>query len=86
MGKKKSAKDVWYKQCTLSSPTEGGTTKQIAWIPASFAVIGKVVYLGKKTDNPERLWTVTSAAGRQSGAYLGEHERDYVTQRQASDI
>ncbi len=87
MGKKKSKKNMWYRQCTLTSPTEDGKMCQIAWIPEKFAVKGRVVYFGKKTASPKRFWTVVSApAARKSGAYLGEHERDYLTQRQASDI
>lgn len=58
-----------------------------AWIPESFAVKGRVVYFGKKTDKPERFWTVDNTPdGRITGEYLGEHERDYLTQREASDI
>jgi hypothetical protein len=82
-----SKKDVMYKQCVLRSPTEQGESVQTAWIPAEFAKEGKQVYFGKKTATPDRLWTVTGASDPSiSGEYLLEHERDYKTQREASDI
>lgn len=82
-----SKKDVRYKQCVLSSPTEGGETVQVAWIPAMYAGLGRSVYFGKKVATPDRLWTVTGVSDPAiSGAYLAEHERDYTTQRQASDV
>lgn len=87
MAKKKSKKTVWYRQCVLTSPIEKGTKVQVAWIPEHLAVVGKSIYFGKKTNKPERLWVVESASStRQSGDYLAEHERDYLHQREASDI
>ena len=76
-----------YKQCVLRSPTEGGETVHTAWIPAEYAKEGKTVYFGKKTATPDRLWVVSAVGDPAiSGTYLGEHERDYLTQRKASDI
>ncbi len=87
MAKSKSKKSIFYKQCSFTSPTEGGEMHQTAWVPVQFAVLGKSVYFGKKTDSPDRLWTVTSVPDTgKSGEYLGAHERDYLTQRGASDI
>lgn len=82
----KSNKTIWYKQCTFKSPTERGEFVHTAWIPEKFAVEGRRVYFGKKTDTPDRIWTVSAVGGRQSGDYVAAHERDYRTQRQASDI
>ena len=76
----------FYRQCTYETPTEGGVTRATAWIPEKLAVVGKKIYFGKKTKNPEKLWTVISVGGRQSEEYIKAHERDYMTQRQASDI
>ena len=74
---------TYYKQCELSC----GNTKQIAWIPEKFAIVDKLLILGKRTpDNTDR-WTVSLVADIQlSESYLVEHERDFKTQRQASDI
>jgi hypothetical protein len=82
-----SKKDVMYKQCVLRSPTEQGESVQTAWIPATLAGLGRVVYFGKQTTTPDRLWTVTGVSDPAiSGQYLLEHERDYKHQREASDI
>lgn len=87
MAKTKSKKQVWYRQCVLASPTEEGQLKQVAWIPEKFAQEGRKIYLGKKTKTPDRIWIVEKVSPtRQSGDYLAEHERDYLTQRDASDI
>jgi hypothetical protein len=77
----------WFKQCTFISPTEEGHTVQTAWVPEKFAKVGRKVYFGKKTKTPERIWEVTVAGDKRiSSDYLAEHERDYLTQREASDI
>jgi hypothetical protein len=80
------AKVVYYRQCQFTSPTQNGYRQSVAWIPEHLAVVGKMIYFGKKTDKPERLWEVKSVGGRMSEDYLRERERDYLTQRQASDI
>lgn len=83
----KDKKTAWYKQCTFRSPSANGFLVHTAWIPEQFAVEGRKVYFGKKTARPDRIWTVTAAGGhRIPGEYLATHERDYKTQRQASDI
>lgn len=79
--------NVYYKQCTFSSPTTSGELMETAWLPEKFATEGQKVYFGKKSDKPERIWTVISAGDhRVSEKYLVDHERDYKTQREASDI
>ena len=81
------AKQEFYKQCTFNTPTDGGMTTSIAWIPEDKAVVGKQIYFGKKSDAPDRIWTVVSAGDQRfTGEYLQAHERDYKTQREASDI
>lgn len=87
MGKSSNKKKLaWFKQCTFTSKTETGEMIHTAWIPENFAVVGRVLYFGKKTKNPDRLWTVDSIGGRKSGDYVAKHERDHLTQRAASDI
>ncbi len=78
---------TYYKQCTMTSPTAEGQMVRTAWIPEKFATQDRVVYFGKKTSKPDRLWKVVSVPeSRISHEYLVEHERDYKTQRSASDI
>lgn len=66
-----------YKQCRLQRLK----TEMTSWIPSQFAVVGK--YLRIKGQNG---WRVISVGGTLSGKYLLKHERDYLTQREASDI
>jgi hypothetical protein len=85
--KQGKAKQLWYKQCTFRTPTERGEMVETAWLPESLATKGAKIYFGKKTDKPEELWTITSVSdGRLSEDYVSTHERDYLTQRDASDI
>lgn len=80
-------KNTWYKQCGFTTPTDTGLLTEIAWIPENLAIVGKKIYFGNKSNTPDTLWTVVSVSDhRMSGKYLQEHERDYKTQRQASDI
>ena len=80
-------KNVYYKQCSYAHPTEKGELIGIAWIPENLAIVGKKIYFGNKTKNPEQIWTIKSVSDqRLPDSYLQEHERDYLTQREASDI
>lgn len=82
-------KETYYRQCTYESPLPDGrgVTQSVSWLPEKYAVLGKSIYFGKKTKTPNKIWTVTSVGDiRQSEEYLKKHERDYKTQRQASDI
>lgn len=53
----------------------------MAWIPESFAKVGKFLRVGDSDG-----WQVIHAHSRQSEEYLMRHERDYLTERRASDI
>jgi hypothetical protein len=72
----------FYRQCTMTK----GTISQMAWIPEHFAVLDKYLRL-KKDGVDEDGWQVKSVgANRIDGEYLKEHERNYLSQRKASDI
>ena len=89
MSKQKLNKNdkTFFKQCHFSTKTENGTKEHVAWIPERLARVGGVVYFGNKSDNPDTLWEVISVGDtKKDGKYLSDHERDYKTQRQASDI
>ena len=66
-----------YTQCLLKR----GKSTQTSWIPGKFAHIGKFVKL-KDEDG----WKVCEVFSTESEEYLLKHERDYKTQRLASDI
>jgi len=79
--------DTYYKQCTYTTKTDNGELVGIAWIPENLAIVGKKVYFGNKTKTPKQVWVVKTVSDvRIAGSYLQEHERDYLTQREASDI
>jgi len=58
-----------------------GDVHTVAWIPSRFAVVGK--YLKLRGENG---WLVESAGHTLPTRYVVDHERDYLTQREASDI
>ena len=72
----------FYRQCKLTK----GTSSDVAWIPEQFAVQDKYLRI-KKDDGEENGWQVAVVgANRVDGVYLKEHERNYLSQREASDI
>ncbi len=71
------------KQCLLTS----GTLDLVAWIPDEFAVVGKIIDVRQKDGKWSEGWTVDIVYGPLlSFEYVREHERDYKSQRKASDI
>lgn len=85
--KTKSNKKAYYIQCTYESETDEGKMIGHAFLPEKYAEIGRVIYFGKKTSTPDRLWTVVSVGDiKHDSEYVHAHERDYKTQRLASDI
>lgn len=66
-----------YTQCRLIR----GRTKQVAWIPTELAVKGKVLEI-----KGERGWRVIGVGATVDESYVKEHERDYLKQREASDV
>lgn len=77
-----------YRQCTFRTPPEGDTyTESTAYLPEKLAVVGKPIYFGKTTSTPDKLWVVTAVSSTsQPESYVKAHERDFMTQREASDI
>jgi len=72
-----------YKQCTLKS----GVSWHHAWIPAEFAVKGKVIQFKDENGHWGRNWEVISAGAMiLISKYVRELERDHLHQRKASDI
>ena len=69
---------TYYKQCTLTR----GSTSEVVFIPETFAVMNKYLRIGD-----ENGWQVKSiGANRVEGAYLKEHEREYLNHRKITDI
>jgi hypothetical protein len=67
-----------YRHCRLKR----GRAQTLSWLPVEFAKVNHVVRL-KDVDG----WRVVSVGDVLiSEDYLRTHERDYLSQRQASDI
>lgn len=79
--------ETLYKLCDLSRVVKDGTYVDVAWIPAEFAEVGRVL----RIKDPHGLWVsgwrVDSASSNsRPGSYLNERSRDYRKARDASDI
>lgn len=71
----------FYRQCNLCR----AGWQLTAWVPKALAVEGKFVKLwGAK--GWEDGWLVVRVMSRVSEEYLRDYSRDYLTQREASDI
>ena len=63
----------FFKQCRYEKPTEDGSVWDVAWLPEALAKVGKIIYF---PDEPDELWTVTSAGtNRRTGAEALEKQR-----------
>lgn len=71
-----------YTQCRLQQRN----VCQTAWIPSEFAKVGKWVIISKNRHAVERSWQVVGCGATLPAEYVLEHERNYRTRRQASDI
>ena len=71
----------YYNQCWLVR----GNARQMAWIPAKFAVAGRYLRL---TDAgvSEDGWKVVGVGAKMMEDYVHERSQDYKHTRQASDI
>ena len=80
--------ETYYRHCTYSlHQTAGGILMETAWLPEKLAVMGKKIYFGKKPQIPTKLWEIVSVGDhRLPESYVLDHQRDYKTQREASDI
>jgi hypothetical protein len=72
-------------QCRMFFPTETALITYTAWIPEEFASVGKKLRLFRN-DCWQNGWVVVEVGTKLESQYVFEHERDYVTQREASDI
>lgn len=57
----------------------------VTWIPSQFARLNNYLKL-KVNDAWQDGWQVVSVGGEQPETYIRTHERDYLTQREASDV
>jgi len=72
---------IYYRQCKL----QRGNGIKVAWIPEEFAHIKKYIKI-KEEDKWVDGWQVVEVGIRQTEDHVLGHERDYVHQREVSDI
>jgi hypothetical protein len=68
-------------QVKMQRFTGQGEKYAVGWIESNFAKIGN--YL---EDEDTDVWQVVEVYNSQPTAYAVDHERDYLKQREASDI
>ena len=71
----------YYHQCWLVR----GSAKQMAWIPAKFAVAGRYLKLTQDGET-EDGWRVAGVGARMAEEVVRERSQDYKHTRRASDI
>lgn len=74
--------EEFYRQCLLQRVSGHLHT---AWIPESFAHKGKFLKL-KMENEWQNGWQVKEVYARASASEVLAHERDYLVQREASDV
>lgn len=89
---------MFYRQCKLVRDEDNSV--HVAWIPEQFAKVGKMLALRvrpltiqtgclvEELPGTEWLdgWRVDEVWTRASEEYVRDHERDFKTQREASDV
>jgi len=76
------AKNTYHVQCEMRKP-DGSI--MVSWIPETYAKKGSPVSL-KEDGVWDKGWIVTQTFGRRRSEDCEAHERDYMRQREASDI
>lgn len=72
---------LFHRQCVL----QRGSETQVSWIPECFAKAGK--YLKLKEDGAwENGWQVSHVGGRKMSSEVNIRSRDFLKNREASDI
>jgi len=75
-----------YAQCLLSIIINKDFIYTVAWIPAEYAVMGKTLKIKDDYGNWRNGWVVDQIYSIRNQEFVLRHERDWVKQRQASDI
>jgi hypothetical protein len=74
----------FYRQCRYERPTDDGKKWDEAWLPEALAKVGKTIYF---PEEPEELWTVTSAGStRRTGAEALDKVRTARRYKSTTDI
>lgn len=74
-----------YTQCLLLSTDEASASmclNHVAWIPSMFAIIGRRLFI----DGLPGKWEVLERYETKEAKFVEPKSRDYLHQREASDI
>lgn len=81
-----------YKQCLLVKsygnpeiPSTQRKMRYVAWIPEELAKVGKIMDIKMSDGWWDKGWEIAEVWTVQPEDYVREHERDYLTQSEASD-
>lgn len=82
-----STKAQTYTQCRLEKPWQDiGSLVDIVWIPTKYAKLNKILKIKQEDASWDDGWTVTAVYSTKKASEVESNERDYLRQRQASDI
>jgi hypothetical protein len=79
------ARDKYYCQCRLHKKTKTGVIIDTAWIPEKYARVEKHIRV-KIDDEWDPDWYVVCVWGKKEEKELAASERDYLKQREVSDV
>ena len=74
---------MYSRQCKLQ--LEDQETYRVTWIEEKYAKIGKRITL-KDSENPDQIWVVSEVWSRMPTEEVKENERNYMKQREFSDV
>jgi hypothetical protein len=72
----------FYRQCSLRK----GNVTRVSWIPDCFAEVGKVLQLRSPKGVWDNGWVVETASPPMDAKTVENNARNYIKQREASDI
>ena len=77
----------YHKQCLLNkNELDGSVIQTTAYLPESFAKVGKWVILQQNDGHWDTGWRIIEVYDRMESDYLMERSSDYKRTRKASDI
>jgi len=80
------SKTQFYCQCVLRKFDGKTTREQVSYIPEEYAIQDNSVKLRDDAGVWVDGWCVESVGAKVDASYVETHERDYLSQRKASDI
>jgi len=77
----------YYCQCEMKKELDKDMYKvHVAWIPEKYAKAGKYIKIKQEDGAWDDHWLVTSVGCKKEASSVEINSRDYLKQREASDI